>query len=80
VTHLVPLVEIAAWARTVESLDQVDWTIRVGEKNPFVKLAATVVAPLLGLKTRTFSTIEEALAFLEEDYQAMRQGNGGYHG
>ena len=42
------------------------WSLTVGEKSPMVKFVSNLTRQLLRMRTHTFDTMEEAVAFLRE--------------
>jgi hypothetical protein len=66
VTEALPLKQVMDVMREANYKPSNGWAITVGEKKPMVKFVSNLARQLLRMRTRTFDTMEEALAFLRE--------------
>jgi hypothetical protein len=66
VTEALPLTQVIGAIRETNFKPANGWHITVGEKSPMVKFVSNLSRQLLRMRTRTFDTMEEALAFLRE--------------
>jgi hypothetical protein len=66
VTKGVNIKDVMKTLANVKPHPKAGWNITIGEKDKLIKFTTDVARQILRLRTRSFDTIEEALAFLED--------------
>ena len=66
VTEALPLTQIMSVIRETNFKPSKGWYITIGEKSPMIKFVSNLSRQLLRMRTRTFDTMEQAIAFLQE--------------
>ncbi len=66
VTKGVNIKEVMKTVSSVKPHPKAGWNITIGEKDKLIRFTTDVARQLLHLRTRSFNTIDEALAFLKD--------------